>query len=295
MRVDTAADALAEQTALDKPATAYANAVHKVLPPGAVRDALHGVWLGHPLHPALVQLPIGAFASAVVLDWLPGERRDADALLATGLLASVPAAMSGAADYSSGMPDQQRVGLVHAMANTVATGLYLVSLRQRRNGRRSAGKFTAALGFAISGAAAGLGGHLSFRMAMGANHAQDVAHVAPAESADLGALADLVDREPVRKMVGTVPVLMVRDGAAVHVLADACAHADGPLHEGELSTGTDGRLCVQCPWHGSVFRLTDGAVQHGPATAAQPVFDTEVVDGRVIARARMIPGVPTSG
>lgn len=284
MRVDDAATALAKQTALDAPAGAYANLIRKVLPPGVVRNALHGVWLGHPLHPALVQLPVGAFASAVILDWLPGEHRDADALLAAGLVASVPAIVSGAADYSSGMPDQQRVGLVHAVANTVATGLYAVSLRQRRCGRRASGRVTAALGFAISGAAAGLGGHMSFSMAMGANHAQGIPEAAPKENTDLGELSEFATQEPVRRMVGTVPVLVVREGDTVHVLADRCSHADGPLHEGTLSTNSRGQLCVQCPWHGSVFQLSDGAVQHGPATAPQPVFATEVVGGRVITK-----------
>jgi hypothetical protein len=36
----------------------------RLLPPGRVRDALHGVWLGHPLHPVLVQLPVGTWLSA---------------------------------------------------------------------------------------------------------------------------------------------------------------------------------------------------------------------------------------
>ena len=295
MRADAPANALANQTSLDKPAGAYRDIIRKALPPGAVRDVLHGVWLGHPLHPVLVQLPMGAFISAVVLDWLPGEHPDADALLATGLLATVPAIAAGAADYSEGHEEQQRVGLVHAGANTVATVLYLVSLRQRKCGRRGAGRLTAALGLGVSGAAAALGGHMSFAMAMGANHAQGVPHVAPGESTDLGPLDVLVERVPVRKMVGTVPVLVVREGQTVHVLADECSHADGPLHEGTISTTGTGALCVTCPWHGSVFRLADGAVQHGPATAPQPVFDTSVVSGRVHATVRMVPGVPAAG
>jgi len=295
VKADAPANALANQTSLDKPAGAYRDIIRKALPPGGVRDGLHGVWLGHPLHPVLVQLPMGAFISAVMLDWLPGEHRDADALLTAGLLATVPAIAAGAADYSEGHEEQQRVGLVHAAANTVATVLYLVSLRQRRRGCRAAGRLSASLGLGVSTAAAALGGHMSYAMAMGANHAQGVPHVAPGESTDLGPVTELVEREPVRKMVGTVPVLVVRDGDTVHVLADECAHADGPLHEGVIRSCGTGELCVTCPWHGSVFRLSDGAVQHGPATAPQPVFDTSVVSGRVYATVRMVPGVPAAG
>lgn len=286
MTLDAPAQALGRTKALDAPAGMYRDLVRKALPPGPVRDALHGVWLGHPLHPVLVQLPIGAFLSTVILDWLPGERRDADTLLAAGLLATVPAVVSGATDYSEGHEEQQRVGLVHAAANSVATGFYLVSLVQRRQGKRRAGKLTALAGLGISGAAAALGGHLSFTTAMGANHATRTAHVTPEEPTDVGALESFVEGEPVRAMVGTVPVLVVREGLGVHVLADECSHADGPLHEGEISTNDRGQLCVTCPWHHSVFRLVDGAVQHGPATAPQPLFATEVVDGRVLATAR---------
>ena len=48
----------------------------------------------------------------------------------------------------------------------------------------------------------------------------------------------------------------------------------GPLSDGDLSGG-----CVTCPWHGSIFRLADGSVARGPATAPQPVFDTWTRDG----------------
>jgi nitrite reductase/ring-hydroxylating ferredoxin subunit len=65
------------------------------------------------------------------------------------------------------------------------------------------------------------------------------------------------------------------------VLSDHCAHLGGPLHQGRL-TSVDGATCVVCPWHGSTFRLSDGAVVHGPATARQPAFDTRVSDTGMI-------------
>jgi len=36
--------------------------------PGTVRDQLHGVWLGHPVRPLLVQAPVGTWLSASIMD-----------------------------------------------------------------------------------------------------------------------------------------------------------------------------------------------------------------------------------
>ncbi|MGC1283670.1 MAG: Rieske (2Fe-2S) protein, partial [Streptosporangiaceae bacterium] len=88
----------------------------------------------------------------------------------------------------------------------------------------------------------------------------------------LAAPADLPEGKPVRKMVGEVPVVAVRTGDQVQVLADRCSHMSGPLSEGKLVGG-----CLTCPWHGSVFRLADGSVARGPATAPQPTFQARVV------------------
>ena len=43
----------------------------------------------------------------------------------------------------------------------------------------------------------------------------------------------------------------------------------GPLSDGKLADG-----CLTCPWHDSVFRIADGSVARGPATAPQPAFET---------------------
>jgi nitrite reductase/ring-hydroxylating ferredoxin subunit len=79
-------------------------------------------------------------------------------------------------------------------------------------------------------------------------------------------------------------VLAVRHGDTVRVLVDHCAHLGGPLHQGRVVT-VDGTASVTCPWHGSTFRLSDGAVLHGPATARQPSFDARVsASGQVQVR-----------
>jgi nitrite reductase/ring-hydroxylating ferredoxin subunit len=66
----------------------------------------------------------------------------------------------------------------------------------------------------------------------------------------------------------------------VHALADRCAHRGGALHEGELAGD-----CVECPLHGSLFRLEDGSVERGPSAYPQPVYDVRVQGGRIAVRA----------
>lgn len=280
--------------ALDRVAAALRGAATTVLRSRKLRDALHGVWLGHPLHPMLVQVPIGAFVSAGVLDLVPGQHRGADALIRVGLVSSLPAATAGSADYTEGHSEQQRVGVVHAATNVAALGCYLVSLRLRAADRRPAGIGAGYLGALFLAAGGALGGHLSYHLAQGAHHAQGVPHTGPLDWTELGPLAELTADEPARRWAGEVPVVVVRHGdGEVDVLADTCAHASAPLHQGNLLDADgagDGAACLQCPWHGSVFRLSDGAVVHGPATMPQPGFDSRVVDGSVQARVRTFTG-----
>jgi nitrite reductase/ring-hydroxylating ferredoxin subunit len=245
--------------------------VARCIGPGRLRDFLHGVWLGHPLHPVLAQAPVGAWLSAAVLDARPGGDTAARRLVAFGLAASAPAALAGAADWSEQHEQQMRVGVVHAAANVTALCLYSASLVTRSLRAQRALRFA---GLAAAGAGGLLGGHISFRLAGGANHAEPVPHLIEPGWHDLMSAAELPDGRPVRKMLGEVPVVVVRQGGQVHALADRCSHMSGPLSDSDLEGG-----CLRCPWHGSLFRVSDGSVALGPATAPQPVFDTRVRDG----------------
>ena len=118
---------LEEATGLDRLIEAGQRAA-RLLPPGRTRDALHGVWLGHPLHPMLVQVPVGAWLSASLLDAWPGNETTSRRLVLAGLAASVPATLAGTADWSEQHEQQMRVGAVHAAANMAATGLYAASV-----------------------------------------------------------------------------------------------------------------------------------------------------------------------
>ena len=158
----------------------------KLIPSGRFKDALHGVWLGHPVHPPLVQVPVGAWFSASIIGLHSDGEPAARVLSAIGLAGAVPAALAGLADWA----DQHE-----------------------------------------------------------------------------------------QQMLGEVPVIAIRRDGQVHVLADRCSHMSGSLAEGELS-GTE----ITCPWHGSVFCISDGSVVHGPATAPQPSFETRLANGVVEVR-----------
>ncbi|MEU6911812.1 Rieske 2Fe-2S domain-containing protein [Streptomyces olindensis] len=263
----------------------------RALPLGRGRDLLHGRWLGHPVHPLMVQVPIGSWLSAAVLDLRPGHSRESGVLVGVGLAAVAPTALAGWVDWADLHPQQQRVGLVHALSNTAAVGLYAASLASRARGRETAGRAYGFLGLTAVGIGGLLGGHLAYRQASGANHAEEVPHVVSEGWHRIGTVDEFPAGQPVRRSVDDVPVLVVREsGGEIHALAERCSHLAGPLAEGTVADG-----CVQCPWHGSVFRLSDGWNVRGPATAPQPSFDTRITGGEVEVRLRHQDGGERAG
>src|ERR687890_2075944 len=124
-------DRVADKATFDKAIGPAQRAVQAVLKPQAFKDLLHGTWLGHPLHPVLVQVPIGTWTSAGLLDAVPPLRPAATMLIGTGVVAAVPAALAGAADWSEQEIGVRRLGVVHALGNSVVLGLYAGSLVAR--------------------------------------------------------------------------------------------------------------------------------------------------------------------
>ncbi|WP_061300439.1 Rieske 2Fe-2S domain-containing protein [Herbidospora cretacea] len=268
-------DRLEHATTLDRPIRGLAKAVRARIGPGWVRDALHGVPIGHPVHPPLATVAVGCFVATAILDAAKADPMAARTVLAAGLATALPTAAAGVTDWSTLHREQQRVGFVHAVANATAFGLYAGSLAFRIAGREKAGRFFATAGLMAASAGAYLGGHLAYRLAAGANHAEQVSHLVPTGWHDLGPISDLPNGRPVARRLGYIDLFVLRLGEGVTVLADGCSHLAGPLHQGRV-TVENGEPCVVCPWHGSVFRIADGAVIHGPATARQPSFETRV-------------------
>jgi nitrite reductase/ring-hydroxylating ferredoxin subunit/uncharacterized membrane protein len=272
---------LEANAALDRVAEPAHRAVTTVLPSGPLKDVLHGVWLGHPLHPVLTDLPIGFWTSAFVLDLLGGRaaRPAADVLVGAGVAAAVPTAAAGLADWSDMDPPERRTGLVHAATNVTATALYGLSFLARRRGHRAGGVMLGLAGATAATAGAFLGGHLSFRRAVGVNRA--AAAPAPEEWTEIQVEGTLGREEPTLARLDGEPLVAAQAASGPAALFDTCSHLGGPLHEGTLVDG-----CVRCPWHGSTFRMVDGSVVHGPATATQPAYELRVDGERMLARRR---------
>ena len=248
--------------------------------PRAVKDLLHGTWLGHPLHPVLIHAPIGSFLSAAVLDAVPGQGRAATTMITAGVVVSPATIAAGWTDWSELSADQRRVGLVHAATNAVAVGFYIASLSARASGNKARGKALAYAGASLLGAGAYLGGHLTYTQAAGVNQAAPEVLRLPSDWTAVAELSALPDGKTLVKTVDDVPILLFRTGDHVTAMVERCSHQTGPLGEGEV-VGTGDEACVVCPWHGSTFRLRDGVAVHGPAANDQPVLRSRVSAGVV--------------
>jgi nitrite reductase/ring-hydroxylating ferredoxin subunit/uncharacterized membrane protein len=275
------AERIERAPALDAPVRSLSDSVVRALPAGPRADALHGVPFGQPAHPAVVRLPLGCWTSAALLDLFPGTETASRTLIAAGIVSSLPATATGLADWSALHRHQQRVGLVHAASGACAATLFSASLVARLGGFRRAGKLLSASGLTAATVGAYLGGHLAHRLGAGTSHAEPISHLAALGWHDLGRIYELPDGRPVRRQLGYLSLFVLRRGPEVSVLSDHCAHLGGPLHQGRM-VSEDGTDCVTCPWHGSTFRLSDGSVVHGPATARQPSFHCRVTDGGVV-------------
>ncbi|WP_375257425.1 DUF2231 domain-containing protein [Citreimonas sp.] len=294
--------AIEANDALDRPSYDVAHATSLALHPTGtaakpIQNALHGTWLGHPLHPALATLPIGAWTLAFALDTSAtlgfghsGSRdRTADVALKAGTAAGVAAAAAGLADYRKVHGRDRRTGLVHAALNTTALALSAGSLALRKRGHRGAGRAASAAGWASMMAGAYLGGHLVYRRRIGV--ARDDRSPEPRSFRPVARLDVLEQDKPHRVAVWDdvarveVGVVLVRRGDDVHALGSRCGHMGGPLDEGWVQGGG-----LVCPWHGSRFCLADGGVLDGPATAPQSRYETRIVDGMVEIRHVPDPG-----
>jgi nitrite reductase/ring-hydroxylating ferredoxin subunit/uncharacterized membrane protein len=237
------------------------------------------------VHPLLVALPIGMWSGASLLDLTSrddGARLAARRLVGAGILSVAPTVATGWADWSElgAFRRPKRVGLVHAAANNLTTALYAASWLARRRGHHARGRNLALLGAGGLMVGGYLGGHLAYSQGVGVNRNADRSK-SPRDWTDVAAAADVVAGTPHRVEVKGAPVVLVRSGSQVHAMGAVCSHFGAPLEDGEVSDG-----CLVCPWHGSRFRLEDGAVERGPATSPQMSFDVRSVGDRIELRVR---------
>ncbi|SEQ92408.1 Rieske 2Fe-2S domain-containing protein [Microlunatus flavus] len=274
--LDTVVGAIEHAEVLDKvsaPIAALEQKLGETLP--WWKNLASGTFLGHPLHPLLVTVPIGSWTAAAAFD-LVGDRKGAKRLVAMGILGALPTMATGGSDWAYTNGAEQRVGLVHASANSLTLTAYGLSWWERHRGNHGRGVAWSVLGAATMGVGGWLGGHMSYALGVGVDttafqHTDE-------EWTPAATSAEVREGELTAGDANGVPVVLTRTRGEVVALADRCTHRGAPLHEGRIEEG-----CIVCPWHDSAFDL-DGAVVRGPATRPQLAYEVVERDGQVLVR-----------
>jgi nitrite reductase/ring-hydroxylating ferredoxin subunit/uncharacterized membrane protein len=289
MAIEQLAQAIDQQEWIDPVVDPLQKSVKTALrSAGPLKDFLHGVWLGHPLHPALVSVPVGAWTTALAFDALESmtSRRElragADAAVGLGLLGAVASAATGLADWSEIDARAKKIGALHGALNVAATALYATSwVLRRRKKQRSTAVALSMIGFAIANTSAWIGGHLSFGEQIGVDHTATPDAGQPEKFTRVMKESELEEDTPTRVDAGDAAILLVKRGDRIFAISHTCPHLGGPLSEGKLVGDA-----IECPWHQSQLALDDGHVVAGPTCYPARVYETRVRSGNIEVRAK---------
>ena len=274
---------------LDRIADAVQPEVQRAVEAGGttVRNVLDGTPLELPLHPALTDVPVGAWTAAITFDALDiatgsrAMRNAADATLALGVAGGFAAAATGFSDWRYLSGGARRMGVAHALLNTAGLSLSVTSLVLRAAGRRNSGRLAFLAGFSLSGTAAHLGGELSYNYGLRVNRnvfervgPEEFEPVLPESALPEGGMRGVTSED------GANILLSRSSGGEVCAISSVCSHLGGPLAEGERQGDT-----VICPLHNSRFDLCSGRVIDGPAIFPQSRYETRVRNGNIEVRA----------
>ena len=252
------------------------------------KDFLNGVWLGHPLHPVITDVPVGGWTITQLLDVISllrggdsGLDAAADIALGAGIVAAVGAAVTGIADWSDVGGSHRRMGMAHALLNVGGLTLNVASLALRVGGGKNRGvaRSLSAGGYVLNAAAAYVAGELVYNLGQAVN--RDAWVDGPDKFTDVASLEDLRDGEMVKVDVDGRPIVLLQHDDGIHAFEGTCPHYGCGLWEGILEDHT-----VTCQCHGSQFDVRDGTLIHGPATAPVPSYDVSRRMGRVQIRMR---------
>lgn len=234
-----------------------------------IKDLLHGRWLGHPVHSATTDVPIGALAVAIVLEFA-GQHQAADVALVVTLLGMVASLVTGLADYSEVDGTARTRATVHGTVMVVSYLVLVLSFALRMGGAadRTLPAILAIVGFGTISLGAAIGGDLVYLIGTHVNRHAWRGAGAKWIALDLGGLPDIPEGGPTKLKAGINELAVIREGERILAVHAQCAHAGGPLAEGRLVGDA-----IECPWHGSRFRLADGHAVRGPSMYDVPAYD----------------------
>jgi nitrite reductase/ring-hydroxylating ferredoxin subunit/uncharacterized membrane protein len=259
---------------LGKLFVAIFSALYKPVP--VIKDLLNGVWLGHPLHPAITDVPIGAYVVALVLDFT-GQRSASTAAIGVGIVFMLVAALAGYADYIDLENKPRQFGTIHSSLMLVALVFYVVSFLMRLGATPSPAEvWLSVIGFLIVITSAYVGGELVYNLGTQVDR-----HAWRGGGTKWAALdvTDVPADKLVKAKAGAQTLVVVRRGTTLNALHDVCAHQGCSLSEGKIVGET-----IECGCHGSRYRLADGLVVRGPAVFDQPHYEVREAEGKLEVR-----------
>ena len=264
---------------------AATDAVYRALgsPGRLLQDFLNGSWLGHSVHPVLTDVVVGGTTMVIFLDILrvffnvDGLENATTWTLGLSVLAGVATIVTGLTDFKdTGTGNERNLAGLHGVINIVAVVMFFISLLQRFGGAHDAAFSVALVAYLVISVGAYIGGHVVFKYGYMVNHNAFARGRRAKEFTALMPAAELAEATPTKATFGTTALVVVRRGDVVYALKETCSHAGGPLSEGKLNGDY-----IECPWHFSQFRLSDGAVRHGPATSRQVAYRARINAGQV--------------
>ena len=246
------------------------------------QDFLNGSWLGHSVHPVVVDVVVGGSTVALLLQALAwfGVADLRVALLwvvALTWLAGLSAIVTGLTDFKdTATGDERNVVGLHGLINIVATLMLIGASGALWAEADGLAGWLIVAGFLILSIGAFIGGHVVFKYGYMVNRNAFARGKMAKEFTAVLPVADLAEATPTQAMLGATALVVVRRGDLVFALKDSCSHAGGRLSKGQLAGDA-----IVCPVHASAFRLRDGAVRHGPAATRQVAYRARISGGQV--------------
>jgi nitrite reductase/ring-hydroxylating ferredoxin subunit/uncharacterized membrane protein len=248
-----------------------------------LQDTLNGSYLGHSTHGLLTDAAVGSVTALLVLDAVAVLFGATDLetasriVLAFGVLSAWGAVAAGLTDHKDIDPGNARnVATLHGLVNITATVVYTIALLLRLSGGVASARWLSLIGFVLLASGAFIGGHLVYKFGVMVNFNAFAPGRRAKEFTPILPAAELPEGAPTKATLGTTSLVLVRRGDVVYALKESCSHAGGPLAQGTLKGET-----ITCPLHGSVFRLADGAVVHGPAQTREVSYAARINEGQV--------------